>query len=318
MKNVLPCIFIFLLLSCSFATHAQNEPIFSQVWLNRSTFNPSYTAQVRKTEAAILFKLHSFKPQSSLYGPGGTPLALNTFFNHRISRRHGVGINLFAHKIGRLNSMQSSISYSYVPNLHLKGKLAFGVILNHQIEHYTAFDAYENPGPIPISQDFFAAKTHRNLKLGFGTSYMTHKIKTGISLTNLNVKNQNPQKTDPQIHFNTSYLTLLTYKHYITSYLYFQSDPRLNRSQFQIASILTYGYKSKISIGAGFQQGSAVSLYLAKNIRRHFNVHYGLNRNIKGTSTYNPFSHELSITYNNPLHVIKCRIPLRMDMPRFP
>ncbi len=282
MKFNIPLCLLIMFGFNSISVQAQQEPQYSQFWLNKSTYNAAYTGLDHQRKAQLLGRFQWL----ALNGP----ITFNGMYNQRLNPNHSIGFNGTHDEIGGLRNQKLNLNYSYRLALTSTSHLAAGFYVGYQSIKYPDWlppDGNSNDPSLPSTGPF------GNVNSGIGIAYADKKFTGGFSFSQLNRTSFGSlYQSTTHFYLNTSYRYDFNPDLSLTTHLLYKSIFTAN-SQLSVASMLEI--KDKIQVGAGHRQSGATSIYAGYRINDNININYGLDALIFGV-VGTVLSHEIAFT----------------------
>ncbi|MCY7361720.1 MAG: PorP/SprF family type IX secretion system membrane protein, partial [Ignavibacteria bacterium] len=233
---------------------AQQDPQFSQYFLNPFVYNPAYAGIENNLSATAHFR-------TQWLGIEGNPVIENISIHSPVDIIHsGAGIQILNEQVGALRNTAASLSYSYILKTQF-GKLSLGInggVIQETLDgnklrasegDYTTGIDHNDPllSVVSVSgmaPDFSAGLFFKNNKISSGLS-ATHLIPMKLDLKdgggNLEIN------FERQYYFQFDYITPLSKSIEISPAVNVKS----NGSLFQIEADILLVYNKLIWIGGG-------------------------------------------------------------------
>ena len=165
MKSVLTT----LIISIVFSTYAQQETVFNQFWNNQTHYNPAFAGMEHKMQAGALYRAQWVETN-------GAPDDFYAFYNMRLKKNWGIGINLDYGTIGISRTYSASIPVSYRIQLKDKSTLSLGAAAALRVHSLDV--ALVPPDVEHIPSSFMGNKRYFNAHAGiaFDNSWLTGSV----------------------------------------------------------------------------------------------------------------------------------------------
>lgn len=278
--------YLFLLFFvCGSSIHAQQLPVFNQVWNAYSFFNPATSGLEYKHQAAVLYR-------NQWDGVNGAPNTVIGNYNYEINRNHAVGINYMNETIGasRVNGGVLNYNYRFHFSDSIQHFLSIGAgigVSNYSIDFTKLYAsnlnvidlAYSHSSTTYAVLNAGVAYRYKRLFLGLGSNQLTESLlaqsNTGytyratrglsfIAAYDFRIAEQFALK--PQILIRTdvvkAYIQLnvlaTIYKNYSVGFIYRGIDAVGFNAQVDLFGKyrIGYGYEYTTSKLAGISKGS--------------------------------------------------------------
>lgn len=288
------------------AANAQQDPQFSQHFLNQAAFNPAYTGMDNALSATAQFR-------SQWVGIDGHPVSQNISLHSPVQVLHGgLGINLLNEQAGVLRNTSVALNYSYIMKTKA-GDFSIGISggavqVNLDGSRLRAPDGiYENNDinhndfllPIvPVSgvaMDFSAGIFYNGKNLSAGLS-ANHVLPQSVKL---NTDGSNLEfDYERQYYLQLGYLARFSKSVSMRPSGMFKSDG----NRFQAEADLIFIYKDFLWLGGGYrgfndQTSDAVVALAGISISESFRLGYSYDYTVSALNTVSNGSHEIVLNY---------------------
>jgi type IX secretion system PorP/SprF family membrane protein len=285
-----------LLLLCSHAANAQQDPQFSQYMFNPLTLNPAYAGSRGVMNGALVYRNQWVSFPGA---PNTQALAINTPLR---KGKVGVGMELMRDEIGPKNSIGAYLDYAYRIPLG-KGKLAFGLgagLLNYRFR-WSMIDYRD-------SQDAYAQLADESTTLPdfkFGIYFNNKNFYTGISFTHLNRAEYGHFISDTL--GSSAYLrrhSFITIGRAFGVGNNFTLNPSLvmrsvvSTSLVSVDFNLNMRYKEAIWFGASFRTEGDIIVMAQYNINEKLKIGYSYDATIGRLQGYHGGTHEIMLGFD--------------------
>lgn len=303
--------FFILYILVNLAAKAQQEPLFSNYMLLRTTTNPGYVGAT-KTMNAVFCNRTMFagfgdgKPVTQVFGVDA-PFDL-------FGARSGFGALIVSDEIGFFDYTKVDLTYAYHHKFQtsiLGGGFTVGInslSLIDETEWYSPSDgdyfvSAESDESVPqqLGGDLV-------LSIGLGLYYETPKYYLGFSATNLN----RGSIFDPQDEIETEYMYYASHFYLTGTYNIELPDPlfdvqpsfvlRTDLTAFMLDLNGTIFYKDRYWTGFGVRVSpaniAAVTLLGGLELINGLNIGYAMDINTSMMFFYGATSHEVIVTYS--------------------
>lgn len=287
------CTFLFFV--TGFGLFGQQESIFRQFWNNTTHYSPGFSGLEYQHQAGAIFR-HQW------YGGKGTPQDVYGFYNTRIGKAVGTGINVSGGSSGFLNTYSASIPFSYHFNVSRKGKLGLGMALGLTHETANADDFI-----LPQTEDDPVVENinEQDLQAHFGIAYKGEFLTAGFGMRNFTIASfgkTNAFKIEPH------YYGLISLAVPVGSRSQYNSHSKMAlealygyHNGFQSLQLdLRITHKDKLSVFGGYVWNQGVLLGGGWDFFGKFRTMYSvtwLNSKLNGGGR---FTHEISLVYQLP------------------
>jgi len=316
MRRLILQFFVFVvMLFFAAQTEAQQDPQFSQFFLNPYMYNPAYGGM----DKALSITAHV---RAQWVGINGYPFSQNVSAHSPVNLLHGgMGIQILNEQAGALRFTTASLSYCYIHKSRI-GYFSFGAgggIIQAAIDgsklrapdgDYT--NTIDHNDPILSSGSVSGIAPDASAGFFFSSS----KFNLGLSANHLvpvDVKLDGTTSTlnfdlSPQYYLQTSYLAKLSKNVSLRPSIQVKS----NGSNFQGEGDLTVSLKNFIWFGAGYRgydqyTQDAVIGMAGININQNLLISYSYDFTMSALQSVSKGSHEVMINYR--LNLVKPAVP---------
>ncbi|MEX0987682.1 MAG: type IX secretion system membrane protein PorP/SprF [Bacteroidales bacterium] len=288
---------IFLLVSISLNTMAQQDPKLSQNMFLVPVYNPGAIGQSDKICAAASFR-------KQWWGMPDAPV-VTTFTAHApfnlFGRSHGVGINFLNDDIALNNDLFVNVSYSYKMNL---GAGVLGTGFNVGVANHS-FDPSGLNGADVINVDADDAIPKNSsslfgLDMGLGAFYSTEKLYFGISTTHLNQTSFNYPEEFAEPRLVRHYYVVGGYNIQLVNPMFellpsfmIQTDGKVNHIYLNT----NVRYNKRFWGGVSYSVGGAISALAGIDMLNGVKVGYSFDFELSPLVKYSSGSHEITLRY---------------------
>lgn len=294
MKKVLASIIFVFIVGIA---NAQQDAQYTNYMYNTMSINPAYAGS-RGT--ASLFGLH----RSQWVGIDGAPTT-NTFAMHAPLKNSNMGLGLSFVKdvIGPSDESAISVDFSYTITTSDDFKLALGLRSTANLVNvdFTKLNIY-NPGDV-LAQYNIENKFSPNF--GFGAYWYSDNTYFGFSIPNM-LETSHFDKGQAN-YSAASVATSKRHYHFMAGHVMdllpsVQFKPALlvkavEGAPLQMDLSANFLYNEKLTIGAAYRWGNAISLLTGFQINSNWFIGYGYDLEQTKLSYYNSGSHELFLRY---------------------
>ncbi|MEO6166184.1 MAG: type IX secretion system membrane protein PorP/SprF [Chitinophagales bacterium] len=287
-------------------TVAQQDPQFSQHFLNQAAFNPAYTGLDNALSATAQFR-------SQWVGIDGHPITQNISLHSPVPVIHGgLGINLLNEQAGVLRNTSVSINYSYIIKTRA-GNFSIGASggavqvnvdgskLRAPDGVYQQNDINHNDFLLPIvpvsgvAADFSAGVYYTGKNLSVGVS-ANHVIPGSVKL--------NSEGSNLEFNYERQYYLQLGYLAKFSKSLGMRPSVMVKSdgNRLQGEGDLVFIYKDFLWLGGGYrgfndQTMDAIVGLLGISISENFRLGYSYDYTISALSSVSSGSHEVVLNY---------------------
>ena len=262
-----------------FNFNAQQEPLFTQFWNTKNSFNPSTAGLNYRHQATFLARWQWI-------GVNGSPDSQLASYSVKLDKFHGgVGLSYRHDKIGFSNQNQLKVNYSYQIQLKNESVLSIGIaggIANYRL------DGIWVPPTTTIDPNLPVNFNQTNFIADFGIAYSRKKFNTGISVTQLNT-----QANSDGYQYGEHFYVFADYIFGKVSGFQFKPQVLIRTDIVNMSCDvnLTSFYKEKYSLGIGYRNRDAFCLNVGWDIKSKFRIGYAyditvskLNNGVSGGS----------------------------------
>lgn len=286
MKKIITSVLAFTI---SFSLTAQQDPQFSQNFLNKLYVNPAYAGASDAICAGLLYRTQwtgfDGAPKTGVFNIDAPIRSINS----------GVGLSVMTDKIGFENTFQVQLAYAYRFNIGASSKLAIGVdvgLLQKKINGDFVFNDPNDP-IIPTSSE----SGMEIPDVGAGLYFNNENLYVGLSAQHL---------LSPKIDLSTvnytyvpNYYGMIGYKFDLTPALaltpsiFAKYDGTTIQSDFNA----TLHINDKFWVGASYRLEDAVVLMAGIKLFQNLKIGYSYDFNTSALNDYNNGSHEVFLGY---------------------
>lgn len=270
----------------------QNNPNFTQIMYNTTSFNPAYAGSQGYWS---LTGLH----RSQWVGISGSPTTQNLGIQGPLGKAVGLGFNLANDAIGPVNELLIDANFSYTLKLSREGKsIALGMKAGGRI-----FDVDFTKG-ITSEQDITFQNNIDNQffpSVGIGMFYFAEKSYFGVSIPNLfsqDFYDVSEQEIDTErIHFLFIGGTVLKLDKQLklkpSIFLKWLPDEEV-LLDFAVSSLI----KETLTIGLSYRYKSSISVMAGLQISPKLFVGYAYDKTTENLESYNFGTHEIILRFD--------------------
>ncbi|MEI6679527.1 MAG: type IX secretion system membrane protein PorP/SprF [Mariniphaga sp.] len=289
---------LLIIIICGFATHAQQDPQFSQNRFNQLSVNPGFAGSTGLINMSLLNRYQ-------WVGFPGAPVT--TVFNadasfHLIGSSDGIGLSVINDVIGFEKNVSVGLNYSWRTQLG-NGRLGSGISLGLMNKNLN-FDMTGMDGSDLINQSDPALPKGKVsgvlADLGIGLYYQHKDYELGISARHLN---------QPTLSFDESGKYSLRRHYYLSGIYTFQmADERLqalpsfflktDATTWQADINMTVQYDKRLWGGIGYRPGDAIIINMGAELWNGIKFGYSYDMSTSAMSRYNAGSHEFFLAYS--------------------
>lgn len=298
MKTLYKVILVLALSLGSFATYAQQSPMYTHYMYNTLTINPAYAGS---RDAITLTALH----RSQWVGFSGSPIIQTLTLHAPLRNEHiGLGLSVVNDKIGPTNNTSVFADFAYIMKLNAKSKLALGISAGINIFQANLSNLELDQQTDPV---FMNNINHRiTPNFGFGAYYYRERFYVGVSAPGLLQNHYSAIKLadgssmigKEKRHYFLIAGTLIP----ISANVEFKPTTLIKvapAAPIQADITAAFVFNKKFLVGGMFRTGDAFGLLVGLDITEQFHLGYSFDWSygVK-TSQYNYGSHELVLRYD--------------------
>ncbi len=286
---------------CSSNLFAQQDAHFTQYMFNQMYFNPAAAGMEQGFRGGLLFREQWAGYQNS-FGSGGAPR--NILFTGSLpilSANTGVGMVINSDQVGPYQDIQASVNGAYQFKVG-PGKLAAGIRLGIHSRSINGDALKVND---PTDPEYLALKNSSGQMapdFGFGLHYTSDKLFAGISSTHL---------AEPKFDFSGAKSTLNRH-YYVMGGYNFDLSPdivltpsanlKYDSKVFQWEASALAKINNQFLAGLAYREQDAVSVLLGLTLLENkFRLTYSLDYTVPATEAKRPTSHEIMVSYFQPI-----------------
>lgn len=288
---------------CAFVLRAQQDPHYSQFFLNRLNYNPAFAGTEEKICA-----LGVYRTQWVGFGSDNTGLSPTTFLasvNSPLGNRFGIGLNVMRDQLGFETSINPVLSLSFRTTFQNQSMLSFGVgggIMQKTLAGDKLKPLMPDDPKIP-SQSVAGFSPDFNIGVYYTmpTLWRFQKFYTGLSATHLNQGNveyswaantvDNPMKL--HYYFMTGASYEINSALAIEPNIFTKYDGANASFDFNAMAM----YNNKIRGGLTYRTGDAFVVLLGYKFTPEMQLGYSYDLTTSDILDYSSGSHEILFKY---------------------
>lgn len=274
-----------LLLILSNVLLAQIESTPKQYWNNQTHLNPAFAGLEHRLQAGAMY-------QNQWNYPGGSLSDIYGFYNMRVGKSWGLGIDMRRTDIGYIKSTSISLPVSYRIELNEENTLALGAGLEFG---EIAVDATQFIVPGTGDPSTFKGK-EKNLTTNAGVAFDNNWLTASFSANNIELT---------KIGDDELFRIVPTFLTFVRGKLPFGNESKLFKNSVAMLDVL-HSYQNgfqQIQITARAQFRQRLTVFAGWADRSSFNVGGGWDFFQKLRATYSfEFSRSALTTSSNPAH----------------
>jgi type IX secretion system PorP/SprF family membrane protein len=281
---------ILLVLSCV-SLFGQQQPLFTNYFLNDYYFNPATAGSKDVTIASFSYK-------NQWLGFEGAPKTMMGNISGSIKNegKHGYGATVVSDKIGLTSNLSLLLTYAYHIKINDKLKLGLGLQTGYLQNSVKLYDTKL----ADIDDEVFSGNILTENGIDFNTGFHLYSDKyyfmaavNHLFIDNLSVAyNQRLEK---------NYNVIAGYK-FSFEKKKIELEPSLmvqyvKAAPTNVTSAIKTTYDKKYWLGLSYNNSKSVGLGLGYVLKERLNLGYAYNMSLSELNTYHSGSHEISISY---------------------
>jgi len=291
-------LYVFIFISLSFISRAQQDAIYSQYNFNPLAINPAYAGS-RSSFSAVL--LH----RSQWVNIDGAPTTQTLAVHSPVNKTNlAAGLNLYYDRIGPSTNLNVGFTGAYHLKLK-KSKLSFAIrggvyqstLDKNQLKFKDQSDIFNEQGTVTSAVPTF----------DFGMYYYSSKYFLGLAFNHLNNASFDFFDNISNSGASTDY-KLATHIFISGGYVFDVSDKFIFKPTFLLKSTeaapanldlsFNFMFYKKFWLGVSFRNKSSVNFMTEWNITDYLRIGYAYDLSVNKLSKYNRGSHELFIGFD--------------------
>jgi type IX secretion system PorP/SprF family membrane protein len=281
---------ILLVLSCV-SLFGQQQPLFTNYFLNDYYFNPATAGSKDVTIASFSYK-------NQWLGFEGAPKTMMGNISGSIKNegKHGYGVTVVSDKIGLTSNLSLLLTYAYHIKINDKLKLGLGLQTGYLQNSVKLYDTKL----ADIDDEVFSGNILTENGIDFNTGFHLYSDKyyfmaavNHLFIDNLSVAyNQRLEK---------NYNVIGGYK-FSFEKKKIELEPSLmvqyvKAAPTNVTAAIKTTYDKKYWLGLSYNNSKSVGLGLGYVLKERLNLGYAYNMSLSELNTYHNGSHEISISY---------------------
>ena len=272
---------------------AQQDAQYTQYMYNMNILNPAYVGSKPGTLSISLLG------RTQWVGVPGAPQTATLSVHSPITERMGLGLSVYADKIGPINEQFVFADYSYTIPVGYYDNLAFGVKAGVSLIDAKLTDLLTNNPDINFEENIANAKPN----FGFGAFYYSDIYYVGLSVPNL-LKTEYLEKNGSLVtnisrkshmFLTAGYVFDLTYSWQFKPSIMAKATMGAPLSADLSANFL---YDESYEVGASYRWGDSASLLIGARISDNLRIGYSYDFTLSELNKFNSGSHELIILFD--------------------
>jgi len=290
-------LFIFLLNQICLA---QYEPQFSQFWLNKSTFNPAFTAS----------KLHQFANVSYRLNPiafSSKSQSVNINYDAKIlNKDFGIGGGYSYNPSYLINSNVLNLKFAhhkvFVKNNNILYGISSGISVN-----YNLIKVLEKDFIPQVISEHTPNKSQGKVNINAGiVLYSKRDLILGLSVTQINSPiydelydvGVHPENfRNYYVYASKKYSTANALTYFLPSGSSLIPSLLFRFNTYQTAFDFNLKFNHKLIYGISYRKNNTLGLQIGKHFKKYFQVLYGIDLSFSIHQPYFKTFHEMSLTY---------------------
>ncbi len=272
---------------------AQQDAQYTQYMYNMNILNPAYVGSKKGTLSISLLG------RTQWAGVPGAPQTATLSVHSPITKRMGLGVSVYADKIGPINEQYIFADYSYTIPVGYYDNLSFGIKAGVSIIDALLIDLQTNNPDINFQENLANAKPN----FGFGVFYYSDLYYVGLSVPNL-LKTEYLEKSGGLItgigkkshmFLTAGYVFDLTYAWRFKPSIMAKGTLGVPLSMDFSANFL---YDETYEVGASYRWDDSVSVMIGARVTDNLRIGYAYDFTLTELSKFSSGSHELIILFD--------------------
>ncbi len=272
---------------------AQQDAQYTQYMYNMNILNPAYVGSKPGTLSISLLG------RTQWVGVPGAPQTATLSVHSPITERMGLGMSVYADKIGPINEQFVFADYSYTIPVGYYDNLAFGIKAGVSMIDAQLTDLLTNNPDGNFEENIANAKPN----FGFGVFYYSDIYYVGLSVPNLlkttYLENNGGLITDiskkSHMFLTAGYVFDLTYSWQFKPSIMAKATMGTPLSADISANFL---YDQAYEVGASYRWDDSVSLLIGARVSDNLRIGYSYDFTLTELNKFNSGSHELIILFD--------------------
>jgi len=295
MKNslFLSLILLGLLFSNPKGLFAQQDAQYTQYMYNMNILNPAYAGSKKDVISLSLLG------RTQWVGVPGAPQTATLSVHSAITGRMGLGLSVYADKIGPINEQFVFADYSYTIPVGFYDNLAFGIKGGVSIINASLTDLLTNNPDINFDENLETLKPN----FGFGAFYYSDIYYVGISIPNL-LKTTYLKKAGDVVTSISKKSHLFITGGYVFDINYdwkFKPSTMIKATLGAPLSVdlsANFLYDESLEIGASYRWDDSISVVLGAYVTENLKVGYSYDFTLSKLNQYSSGSHEVILLFD--------------------
>lgn len=273
--------------------YAQQDAQYTQYMYNMNILNPAYAGSKEGTISLSLLG------RTQWVGVPGAPQTTTLSVHSPITERMGLGLSVYADKIGPINEQFIFADYSYTIPVGYYDNLAFGIKAGVSIVNASLTDLLTNNPDINFTENLATLKPN----FGFGAFYYSDIYYVGLSIPNL-LKTEYLKTTGDVVTAisKKSHFFLTGGYVYEMSYDWKFKPSTMIKATFgaplSVDLSANFLYDEAFEIGASYRWDDSVSLLLGAYVTENLRIGYSYDFTLTDINQYTSGSHELILLFD--------------------
>lgn len=295
MKKVL--IFLLAILGGQFMSseklYSQQDAQYTQYMYNMNILNPAYAGSKENTLSVSLLG------RSQWVGIPGAPQTATMSVHSDITDRMGLGLSVYADKIGPINEQFIFADYSYTIPVGYYDNLAFGIKAGVSIVNASLADLLTNNPDINFTENLATLKPN----FGFGAFYYGDNYYLGVSAPNLLKTEYLKKKGDIVTKISKKSHFFITGGYiFDLDYIWrFKPSTMIKATAGAPLSIdlsANFLYDETFELGASYRWDDSISLVFGAYVTDNLRIGYAYDFTFTELNKFNSGSHELILLFD--------------------
>ena len=289
MKRLLYTYMLILVTVCT--SHAQVDPLFFQQTNNRGLLNPAATGKGGDVNTSLSLR----QQWIGFPGPSTQALYVNGFVRQI---RSGFGLTWIKDAFGPQQTNNIKLSYAYFVPFEEVAFLSLGLKMGVMNNIYDESDFFARDFDDEVITMTKHSKTVPDFDFGF--EFDTRNFEVGASVTHITYMYPDQSLLRPMRNiyaYSRLKVPINKYWDFIPG-ITWHNTRRLNTYEANIA----FRYDNNICVNLVYRNPMSCGIALGISIQKVFRVAYSYDYGFDNLSNYNSGSHEVTLSYNIPLH----------------
>jgi type IX secretion system PorP/SprF family membrane protein len=299
-------IYIILLLSVAFVANAQQDPQFTQFFLNKLNYNPAFAGTEEKICAMGIYRTQWLgfggTGNNQLDVPSGeSPTTFLASINGPIRQKFGVGLNIYSDQQGFERLVNPMLSLSYIHTFQNQSKLSGGLgigIMQKSVEGNKYRPKELNDPNIPTNNvSGSTLDINGGLYYTMPTLWIFNNFYTGLSMTHLNTGEITYGSVTNNLVAHTYFMTGAAYQ--LNSSLDIEPNilVKRDRAKFSTDINVMATFNNKFRGGLTYRTEDAASILIGFKFNDNMQMGYSYDITTSNIIEYSSGSHEILFKY---------------------